>query len=89
MSQPKKKTAEAGYGARHQAIRAQWAPRVAAGTVHCARCGKIIEAGEPWDLGHDDTDRRRYQGPEHRRCNRATKGRRRNPNPPPNIRTRW
>jgi hypothetical protein len=42
--------------------------------VDCARCGERIEPGEPWDLGHDDVDRSRYTGPEHRRCNRSTRG---------------
>ena len=56
-------------------MRRMWAPRVAAGVVACARCGRLIPAGEPWDLGHDDFDRRVYTGPEHRRCNRATAGR--------------
>lgn len=24
-----------------------------------------------WDLGHDETDRRRYAGPQHQECNRG------------------
>src|SRR3954454_20462834 len=65
-----------GYGPAHQALRAELAPHVAAGGVRCARCGELIAAGEPWDLGHVDEDRSRYAGPEHQRCNRATAGRR-------------
>ena len=64
-----------GYNARHDALRAQWAPRVATGTVKCWRCGQTIPAGTPWDLGHDDTDRRVHRGPEHPACNRSAGGR--------------
>lgn len=63
---------ESMYGVRHRRRRQQWAPVVATGKVDCARCGKRIRAGEPWDLGHDDADPSRYVGPEHARCNRAT-----------------
>src|SRR5215467_11086881 len=64
------------YGRRHAEIRERFVPLVAAGGVKCARCGQLIAPGEPWDLGHDDFDKNRYQGPEHRACNRATAGRR-------------
>ena len=65
-----------GYDASHDKLRAQWAPRVATGTITCWRCGELITAPEPWDLGHDDTDRRKYRGPEHaNRCNRSAAGR--------------
>lgn len=59
------------YGASHRRLRAQWAPRVEAGVVDCARCGERITPGEPWDLGHVD-GKRAYSGPEHATCNRAT-----------------
>ena len=64
-----------GYDARHDKLRAQWAPRVATGTVRCWRCGELITATEPWDLGHDDHDRTKYNGPEHANgCNRRAAG---------------
>ena len=59
------------YGPAHRQLRAQWAPRVAAGVVECARCGRLIRPGEAWDLGHID-GQLAYSGPEHARCNRAT-----------------
>ena len=60
-----------GYDQAHRARRAAWAPHVSRGLVTCWRCGQPIEAGAPWDLGHDDHDRTKYTGPEHRRCNRG------------------
>lgn len=69
-------TTARGYGAEHQRLRAYWAPQVAAGRVVCWRCGEVIRPGEPWDLGHNDADRTKYEGPEHRgRCNRSVGGR--------------
>lgn len=65
-----------GYGPAHRKLRANWAKRVAAGNVNCARCGKPILPGQPWDLGHDDHDRTRYNGPECVPCNRSTARRR-------------
>jgi hypothetical protein len=51
---------------------------VEAGMVRCARCGRRILPGEPWDLGHvDGTDGKLYSGPEHRRCNRPTEAHKR------------
>lgn len=68
-----------GYDSTHDKLRAQWVPRVATGTVRCWRCGQYIGAQEPFDLGHDDTDRTKYRGPEHVRCNRSTRDRRPTP----------
>jgi hypothetical protein len=85
----KRKTVERGYGETHRRLRRHWAPAVATGGVLCSRCGRYIRLGEPWDLGHDDEDRSRWSGPEHRACNRATSGRvrvRGVPPPPPDPR---
>jgi len=69
-------TSARGYGSSHQQVRRHFVPLVKAGKVDCARCGKPIDPGELWDLGHVDGDRQRYAGPEHRACNRATSSRR-------------
>jgi hypothetical protein len=71
----KAKTHSRGYGWKHQQMRARFEREVAAELVACARCGRLITPGEPWDLGHDDFDRSVHRGPEHRACNRATAGR--------------
>lgn len=81
------RTTRRGYGTAHQRMREYWRPIVAGGRVACARCGRIIGPGDPWDLGHDDHDRSKYSGPECQRCNRGTKGRHRDPKPRPL--TRW
>ena len=70
------RTVDNGYGAPHPATRQEWAPVVATGTVICWRCGEAIVPdfsirGHGWDLGHDDENRARYQGPEHVACNRG------------------
>lgn len=65
-------TSARGYGHHHRRLRAQLAPLVATGTATCWRCRELIASSEPWDLGHDDEDRRIIRGPEHRGpCNRA------------------
>lgn len=75
-------TTQRGYGAKHQGLRRQWQARIDAGElVTCWRCAEEghphpIIPGDEWDLGHDDTDRSHYRGPECQRGNRATSGRR-------------
>jgi hypothetical protein len=64
------------YGAAHRKLREQWVPLVAMGTVHCSYpgCGRLIEPGTHWDLGHryDDAGRPLQSMPMHRKCNRNT-----------------
>ncbi|WP_374107425.1 endonuclease domain-containing protein [Nocardioides sp. cx-169] len=66
---------ERGYGADHEARRAEWAPIVAQGGVQCWRCREVLDPALPWHLGHDDHDRTKYRGPECVPCNTATAGR--------------
>ena len=82
-------TAQRGYGKRHRDLRAQWAPYVEAGRVNCTAPVCMIEGaggkrriarGAAWDLGHDETDRRKYAGPQHQECNRGAS--RRSPTEP-------
>ena len=57
-----------GYGAAHDRLRAWWAPKVATGTIDCARCRKRISPFDVWHLDHTD-DRAGYLGPSHEACN--------------------
>lgn len=88
---PKRTTAERGYGQEHRKAREALIPYVMSGQATCARCKAAILPSEKWDLGHDDRDRTRYQGPEHVSCNRAAGGRssartRKSSGPPPRSR---
>lgn len=56
------------YGPDHVAERKAWVPHVNLGTVHCWRCGTLIDPAQGWDLGHRDGLPRH---PEHRHCNRG------------------
>ena len=49
-------------------MRERLAPLVATGTVRCARCDKLIEPGDDWQLDHRD-DGRGWLGASHKRCN--------------------
>src|SRR4029079_15459690 len=68
------KTSARGDGWRHQKLREHWKRVVASGSAVCARCGRPIVPGTPWDLGHvDGSEKTLYQGPEHRACNRGVR----------------
>jgi hypothetical protein len=71
-------TTARGYGSAHRTLRKRLAPLVASGRMRCARCGKVILPGTPFDLGHADGDRARYHGLEHAACNRGAAGTPRN-----------
>jgi hypothetical protein len=64
---PPGSTTAGGWGAKHQALRAEYVKRMAQGEqFNCWRCGLWINPAMPWHLGHDDHDRTQYRGPEHR-----------------------
>src|SRR4051794_14947906 len=60
------------YDRTHRKRRAAFKQAVADGLVNCARCRNAILPGEQWDMGHIDGTNE-YAGPEHVRCNRATR----------------
>lgn len=73
-------TTARGYDGRHKAERERWVPIVQAGGVMCARqgpncIGKPLAPDQDFDLGHDDQDRTKYNGPECIPCNRGAGGR--------------
>lgn len=64
------------YGEAHQAERAWWATRLAAGDVIMCRRGEDclmadhrVYPAQPWHLGHPDELCEAPRAPEHRRCN--------------------
>lgn len=68
-------------GAASRAARARLQPAVDAGMASCARCGRPIMPGQPWDAGHrvdlgDDLSGQHGTAAEHRSCNRGAGGRR-------------
>ena len=75
MTAPKPSAASRGYGYTHTLARKRWARVVEAGDAYCARCGKWISPDAKWDLDHDDTDRTKYLGPSHQKCNRGAAAR--------------
>jgi hypothetical protein len=67
-----------GYGNQHDQLREQWRPKVEAGEVDChadvcVMPARRLQAGQPWDLGHDRTTGK-HRGPEHEKCNRSEGG---------------
>lgn len=62
-----------GYGAEHEQQRRAWAPLVRAGGVRCRRCGRELDPGKAWELGHPDATSSAAIGPECVPCNRATR----------------
>jgi len=70
---PRPSTTQRGYGYLHQRRREGLRPLVEAGIVRCARCQKIIAAGERWELDHA-AGKQGYLGPSHFTCNRSAGG---------------
>lgn len=62
------------YGKEHREAREEWGRRIAAGGVVCVRCREPLSSDEPWDLGHDDLLSEIILGPECRKCNRVSGG---------------
>ena len=63
----------------HQQRRRAWVAHFAAGgSWACRKCGRTINPGEPWDLGHGRELVRGGTGedsePEHPYCNRSAGG---------------
>ncbi len=65
-----KSSAARGYGQRHRRLRKQWKLAVERGEVICGRCGRYIDPGTPWDLGHPQDNKALEPRPWHARCNR-------------------
>jgi hypothetical protein len=63
-----------GYGRRHQVERERAKADVESGYAVCARCRLPLLPTQAWDLGHDDLDRSRYVGPEHRHAADCPRG---------------
>lgn len=63
-----------GYDHAHRKMRANVALAVEAGRAICSRCELPISPGDLWHLDHDDTDRTKYLGPAHARCNTSAGG---------------
>lgn len=83
-------TSSRGYGAAHQRLRRVLDQRVRLGLVDCWRCGRRIQPGEDWHLGHDDHDRSQYRGAECVGCNtRAGSDKAHGRSPRPRSVTRW
>jgi hypothetical protein len=79
---PNGRTTTLGYGHTHQQERKRLEPIVAQGLTVCTRhghpqfpdCPGLIQPTHEWELGHDDTDKGAYTGPEHKTCNRRAGG---------------
>ena len=75
---PRKSTNDRDYGARHKAVRAEYARAMEGGFVFlCPRCDLAVDPQLPWDLDHTD-DRTGYLGPAHRTCNRRAAAEKKN-----------
>lgn len=82
MTEARATRQERGYGAEHEALRADYQRRMNQGQAFdCWRCHDPIDP-EHWHLGHDDHDRTVYHGPECVPCNTATSGRKQRRKPP-------